>query len=36
MVYYAYGKKTGMNIFIIPSWYPTPKVPIGGIFVKEQ
>ena len=25
-----------MNIFTIPSWYPTPKVPIGGIFVKEQ
>ncbi|MFA5455714.1 MAG: glycosyltransferase [Sulfurimonas sp.] len=25
-----------MNIFIIPSWYPTPKIPIGGIFVKEQ
>lgn len=25
-----------MNILIIPSWYPTPKVLIGGIFVKEQ
>lgn len=25
-----------MNIFIIPSWYPTPVNPIAGIFVKEQ
>ena len=25
-----------MNILIIPSWYPTNKIPIGGIFVKEQ
>lgn len=25
-----------MNILIFPSWYPTSKVPLGGIFVKEQ
>lgn len=25
-----------MNIFIIPSWYPTPQTPIAGIFTKEQ
>lgn len=25
-----------MNILIFPSWYPTPKVPLKGIFVKEQ
>lgn len=25
-----------MNIFVIPTWYPTSKIPIGGIFVKEQ
>lgn len=25
-----------MNIFIIPSWYPTETQPLGGIFFKEQ
>ena len=25
-----------MNIFIIPSWYPTKVEPVNGIFVKEQ
>lgn len=25
-----------MNIFIIPSWYPSPDSPIAGIFFKEQ
>jgi glycosyltransferase involved in cell wall biosynthesis len=25
-----------MNIFIIPSWYPTQADPIAGVFVKEQ
>jgi glycosyltransferase involved in cell wall biosynthesis len=25
-----------MNILIIPSWYPTDKNPINGIFTKEQ
>ena len=25
-----------MNIFIIPSWYPSPDHPISGIFNKEQ
>jgi glycosyltransferase involved in cell wall biosynthesis len=25
-----------MNIFIIPSWYPSESQPIGGIFTKEQ
>lgn len=25
-----------MNIFIIPSWYPSKDKPIEGIFVKEQ
>jgi glycosyltransferase involved in cell wall biosynthesis len=25
-----------MNIFIVPSWYPTNERPINGIFFKEQ
>ncbi|AHM61785.1 group 1 glycosyl transferase [Flammeovirgaceae bacterium 311] len=25
-----------MNIFIVPSWYPSIKIPIAGIFFKEQ
>lgn len=25
-----------MNLFIIPSWYPSKNQPIGGIFTKEQ
>lgn len=25
-----------MNIFIIPSWYPSQDYPIQGIFIKEQ
>lgn len=25
-----------MNVFIIPSWYPTENNPIAGIFFKEQ
>ncbi len=25
-----------MNLFIIPSWYPTDSDPIAGIFFKEQ
>ncbi|ELR70377.1 glycosyl transferase, group 1 [Fulvivirga imtechensis AK7] len=25
-----------MNIFIIPSWYPSESNPLNGIFVKEQ
>ena len=25
-----------MNIFIIPSWYPSPSNPVAGIFFKEQ
>lgn len=25
-----------MNLFIIPSWYPSQTHPIGGIFVQEQ
>jgi len=25
-----------VNIFIIPSWYPSPVSPISGIFFKEQ
>lgn len=25
-----------MNIFLIPSWYPSQKSPISGIFTKEQ
>ena len=25
-----------MNLFIIPSWYPSQAQPIGGIFTKEQ
>jgi glycosyltransferase involved in cell wall biosynthesis len=25
-----------MNLFVIPSWYPSRSEPIGGIFTKEQ
>lgn len=25
-----------MNLFIIPSWYPSPASPLSGIFTKEQ
>jgi glycosyltransferase involved in cell wall biosynthesis len=25
-----------MNVFLIPSWYPSPTRPISGIFVKEE
>lgn len=25
-----------MNIFIIPSWYPDDRNPVGGIFIEEQ
>lgn len=25
-----------MNIFFIPSWYPSPDAPLAGIFSKEQ
>lgn len=25
-----------MNVFIIPSWYPSEKNPLSGIFIKEQ
>jgi len=25
-----------MNLFVIPSWYPSNSVPISGIFIKEQ
>lgn len=25
-----------MNVFIIPSWYPTDESPVVGIFIKEQ
>lgn len=25
-----------MNLFIIPSWYPTARAPLAGIFVQEQ
>ncbi|MBF6612060.1 MAG: glycosyltransferase [Chloroflexi bacterium] len=25
-----------MRILIIPSWYPTPRRPINGVFVREQ
>jgi glycosyltransferase involved in cell wall biosynthesis len=25
-----------MNIFVIPSWYPSEKNPISGIFVREE
>ena len=25
-----------MNLFIIPSWYPSQAQPIGGIFIQEQ
>lgn len=25
-----------MNVFVIPSWYPSPKNALNGIFIKEQ
>lgn len=25
-----------MNVFVVPSWYPTSANPISGIFIKEQ
>lgn len=25
-----------MNLFLLPSWYPSPSSPIGGIFTQEQ
>lgn len=25
-----------MNVFVIPSWYPTTDYPVNGIFIKEQ
>lgn len=25
-----------MRIFVIPSWYPSPNLPMAGIFVQEQ
>lgn len=25
-----------MNLFLIPSWYPSPASPLSGIFTKEQ
>ncbi|MGE8359083.1 glycosyltransferase [Pseudomonas sp.] len=25
-----------MNLFLIPSWYPSPVSPVSGIFTKEQ
>ncbi|MEL6355281.1 MAG: glycosyltransferase [Cyanobacteria bacterium J06627_28] len=25
-----------MNLFIIPSWYPSQRKPLAGIFIKEQ
>lgn len=25
-----------MNLFLIPSWYPAPSSPLGGVFTQEQ
>lgn len=25
-----------MNVFVIPSWYPTERSPLSGIFIREQ
>lgn len=30
------GSEAEVNVFVIPSWYPTQKAPIAGIFVQEQ
>jgi glycosyltransferase involved in cell wall biosynthesis len=35
-VYYSNCKKKEMNLFIIPSWYPSDSSPLSGIFIKEQ
>ncbi len=26
----------GMNLFVVPSWYPNPSNPTYGVFIKEQ
>ena len=25
-----------MNLFVIPSWYPTARAPLAGVFIQEQ
>lgn len=25
-----------MNVFVVPSWYPSRSTPLGGIFIREQ
>lgn len=36
MVHHDHRQKKRMNIFVIPTWYPTPENPLSGIFTKEQ
>ncbi len=36
MVCLSMREKLSINLFIIPSWYPSPINPISGIFFQEQ
>lgn len=36
MVCFSMREKSPINLFIIPSWYPSPINPISGIFFQEQ
>lgn len=33
---YGDCKKTRMNLFLLPSWYPSPDSPLAGTFTQEQ
>lgn len=36
MVYYGNREETGVKVFLIPSWYPSKREPLSGIFTHEQ
>ncbi len=29
-------RRTGVNVFVVPGWYPSATTPLSGIFVREQ
>jgi glycosyltransferase involved in cell wall biosynthesis len=35
LVHHGHGKES-MNVLVIPSWYPSRKNPLGGIFCRDQ